>query len=363
MGHFADVQLLGTRETAGGSIHSTDVTAGRAESVRILPGLLAILLALSATPLAAAQGSPSERSIKIGVLTLGTLEALHGPAWPYFVQRLRDHGYVEDQNLMFDVRSADGDAARLPGLAQELVDDEVSAILALFTPAVLAAKQATSTIPIVIPFGGDPVGAGLVDSLDHPGGNVTGMSDLSSGLMPALVRVLHQTVPERHRFAVFTPSGNAAVLPGLQASQALSRELGIEILRVDVATPSKDGLDAAFDSAGNQGADAFVFYFTPTTPALDEHAAAEAAQRHLPGIYETRGSVDAGGLMSESVDYNDSFARAADYIVQILDGADPAELAIGVPQRFDLVINLSAARSLGVTVPKPLLDQAVAVIQ
>jgi putative tryptophan/tyrosine transport system substrate-binding protein len=331
--------------------------------VRFFPALVALLLALGATHPAAALASPSARSVKIGVLTLGTLEALHGPAWPYFVQRLRDDGYVEGQTLTFDVRSADGDATRLPGMAQELVDDEPDAILALFTPAVLAAKQATSTIPVVIPFGGDPVGAGLVESLDHPGGNVTGMSDLSSGLMPTLVRVLNQTVPERHRIAIFTPASNPAVLPGLQASQAVSQELGIDILRVDVATPSDDGLDAAFDTAGDQGADAFVFYFTPTTPELDRHAAAAAAQRHLPGIYETRGSVDAGGLMSDSVDYNDSFARAADYIVQVLDGANPADLAIGVPRHFDLVINLSAARSLGVTIPRPLLDQAMAIIQ
>src|SRR5262249_20764588 len=123
-----------------------------------------------------------------------------------------------------------------------------------------------------------------------------------------------------------------------------------------------DALDAAFDDALRQGAQAFVFYYNPTTPELDRHAAAAAAQRRLPGIYETRGSVDAGGLMSNARDYNDSFARPADYVVQVLAGADPATLPVGVPEHFELVLNENAARALGVPFPQVVLDQASTVI-
>jgi putative ABC transport system substrate-binding protein len=301
-------------------------------------------------------------TVRVGVLTLGTLEALE-PGWDVFVQRLAEHGYVDGQNLAFESRAANGDATRLPTLARDLVGQAPDVIFAAFTPAVLAAKQASSTIPIVIPFGGDPVGTGLVESFEHPGGNVTGMSDPSSQLMPGLVRVLSETVPGRHRLAVFTPPANPAVESGLQASRAFAEARGIQILRVDIASPTNDGLDAAFDAAVAQGADGFVFYYTPTTPALDRHAAETAAHHHLPGIYETRGSVDADGLMSQTVDYNASFLRAADYVAQILAGADPADLPVGVPEHFDLVINLRAAAALGITIPPQVLAQATEVIQ
>jgi putative tryptophan/tyrosine transport system substrate-binding protein len=284
-------------------------------------------------------------------------------AGTFFVQRLAEHGYVEGQNLVFERRAASGDAAQLPALATDLVAQGPDVIFAAFTPAVLAAKQATATTPIVIPFGGDPVGTGLVESFEHPGGNVTGMSDPSSQLMPALVRALSQAVPGRRRLAVFTPPANPAIEPGLQASRALAEPLGIQLLRVDVASPSNDALDAAFDAAVTQEADGFVFYYTPTTPALDRHAAEAAANRHLPGVYETRGSVDAGGLMSATVDYNASFARAADYVAQILAGADPADLPVGMPEHFDLVINLKAAAALRITIPPEVLAQATEIIQ
>jgi putative ABC transport system substrate-binding protein len=302
------------------------------------------------------------RTIHIGVLTLGTLEAL-APGWDFFVQRLAEHGYVEGQNLAFEQRAAGGDAAQLPALAGDLVAQDPDVIFAAFTPAVLAAKQASSTIPIVIPFGGDPVGTGMVESFEHPGGNVTGMSDPSSQLMPALVRALNAAVPGRHRLAVFTPPGNPAIEPGLQASRAFAESLGIELVRVDVTSPTNDALDAAFDAAVAQGADGFIFYYTPTTPALDQHAAETAAQHRLPGIYETRGSVDAGGLMSGGVDYNASFIRAADYVSEILAGADPADLPVGVPEQFNLVINVKSAAGLGITIPPDILAQASEVIQ
>jgi putative tryptophan/tyrosine transport system substrate-binding protein len=337
---------------------------------RLATCVVAVLLALAGSTVSAAQRAPAPAqvplppaSVRIGVLTLSTLEAARGPNWPSFVQRLADHGYMEGHNLVFVSRAADGDAARLPDLAQQLVAERVDVIFALFTPAVLAAKQTTSTIPIVIPIGGDPVGSGLIDSFEHPGGNVTGMSDPSSILMPGLVRVLTEALPGRRRLAVFTPPGNPAVLPGLQAAQALAQPRGVELVRVDVAAPSTDALDAAFTSAVEQGAQGFVFYYTPTTPELDRRAAEDAAQRHLPGIYETRGAVDAGGLMSETVDYNDSFARAADYVAQILAGADPAELPVGVPERFELVINVQAATALGIAIPPEILGQATEVIR
>ena len=350
---------------------------GRVTGRRLAGGLLVLsaLWALIITP-AVAQVAPAgsgavpapaqipgaARTVRIGVLTLGTLDALE-PGWEFFVQRLAEHGYVEGENLVFERRAASGDAAQLPAFATDLVAQGSDVIFAAFTPAVLAAKQATATTPIVIPFGGDPVGTGLVESFEHPGGNVTGMSDPSSQLMPALVRTLSEAVPGRRRLAVLTPPANPAIEPGLQASRALAESLGIQLLRVDVANPSNDALDAAFDTAVAQGADGFVFYYTPTTPALDRHAAEATAYRRLPGVYETRGSVDAGGLMSATVDYNASFARAADYVAQILAGADPADLPVGVPEHFDLVINLKAATALGIIIPPDVLAQATEVIQ
>ena len=354
-------------------IRVPDRLPGRACGCLLLRGLLlvGVLWALTLSPVNAQPSSsgpaPAQlpalpRTARIGVLTLGTLDALQ-PRWGYFVQRLAEHGYVEGQNLTFERRAAEGDATQLAALAGDLVAQSPDVIFAAFTPAVLAAKQAKGTIPIVIPFGGDPVGTGLVESFEHPGTNVTGMSDPSAQVMPSLVRVFSQAMPGVHRVAIFTPAGNPAIEPGLQASRALAAPMGIQILRVDVAGPTNDALDAAFDTAAAQGADGFVFYFTPTTPALDRHAAEAAAQRHLPGIYETRGSVDAGGLMSQTVDYNASFARTADYVNRILDGADPADMAIGVPEQFNLIVNLKAATTQGITFPPDILAQATEVIQ
>jgi putative tryptophan/tyrosine transport system substrate-binding protein len=311
---------------------------------------------------APAQVPGAARTIRIGVLTLGTLEALE-PGWDFFVRRLAELGYVEGKNLIFDRRAASSDTAQLPALAAGLVAQSPDVIFAAFTPAVLAVRNETHGIPIVIPFGGDPVGSGLVQSFDHPGGNVTGMSDPSSQLMPKLMRVLIETLPGRHRLAVLTPPDNPAVEPGLQASRAVAESLGTQIFRFDVAAPSNDALDAAFDAALGQGAEGFVYYYSPTTAALDQHAAEAAARRHLPGVYETRGPVDDGGLMSLTVDYNASFARAADYVAQILDGADPADLPVGVPETFDLVINLPSAQALGVTFPPDVLSQATELIR
>jgi putative tryptophan/tyrosine transport system substrate-binding protein len=349
----------------------TSIRARRLGRVFAAVGLLLALVAhptaAQVTPAGASMPAPAQvpgpaRTVRIAVLTLGSLEALE-PGWTFFVERMGQHGYVEGQNLVFDRRAASGDTAQLPALAADLVAQEPDVIFAAFTPAVVAAKQATSMIPIVMPFGGDPVGSGLIDSFEHPGGNVTGMSDPSAQLMPPLVRRLANSVPGLQRLAVFTSPMNPTSGSATQAARATAEPLGIQVARVDVVAPTDDALDAAFDVAVSQGVQGFVFYYSPTTPGLDRHAAETAAARHLPGIYETRGPVDTGGLMSLTVDYNDSFARAADYVDQILTGADPADLPVGVPDRFQFVINLPAARALGLSIPSTVLDQASEVIR
>ena len=134
-------------------------------------------------------------------------------------------------------------------------------------------------------------------------------------------------------------------------------------MRVAVAAPTAEALDAAFAAAAAQGAEGFIFYYSPTTPALDRSAAEVAARRHLPGVYQLRGPVDAGGLMSRTVDYNASFARTADYVARILSGVDPAELPMGVPEKFDLVINMPTADALGITIPPEILARATHIIR
>jgi len=313
------------------------------------------LLALGAAPLAWAQ--PTRRAYRIGVL-------LH--FWPpeRFVvlsAPLRDLGYEEGRNIVFDYRFAEGQEDRLPGLAADLVAKKVDLIIAWFNQETLAAKRATSTIPIVMAFSIAPVESGLVASLAHPGGNVTGTTLQGPETAGKILQVLRDAVPRVSRVTIlFEPE-----FPGmkfyLRATERAAEAMGIRLTLLPGRTLAE--IESAFTLSARERPDAL--YVVPTGAIFTHRARVIdfAARQRLPAIYTTKYPVTEGGLISYSQDQAALARRAAAIIDRILKGAKPAELPVEQPTKFDLVINLKTAKALGLTIPQSLLLRADEVIQ
>ena len=279
-----------------------------------------------------------------------------------FRQGLRDLGYVEGRNILIDYRWADGQFDRLPALAAELVGLRVNVIVAANTPAALAAKNATSTIPIILVTSGDPVGSGLVASLARPGGNVTGLS-----LMPTLaisgkqLELLKEAFPTITHVAVLANPANPPTAGLLTEIERAALSLGLR-LRIIQVRDSKEFGDA-FATIKNERVPALLVIADPLVSNNRDRIVAFAATNRLPAVYPYRVFVDAGGLMSYGADIPDLHRRAATYVDRILKGAKPAELPIELPAKFELVVNLKTAKALGLTIPPSLLLRADHVIQ
>jgi len=323
-------------------------------------GLIVMLAAsLFLAPLASA-AQQAGKVYRIGVLERISM-ALNAANFGAFRQGLRELGYVEGQNVVIEYRSADGRDERFPDLATELVRLQVDLILTRGTPAALAAKNATGTIPVVISAVGDPVGSGIVASLAHPGGNVTGLSALNIEIYAKRVELLGELVPRVARIAgLFNMSNPVLPLQWKQVEMA-ARSLGVQPQLLDVRNP--EDLGRAFDAAIRQRAAALVVGLDTLTQANHRAIVDLAAKHRLPAIYAAREFVDAGGLIAYGVSFPHLYHRAASFVDKILKGTKPADLPVEQPMKFELVINLKTAKALGLTIPPTLLFQADEVIQ
>jgi putative ABC transport system substrate-binding protein len=314
---------------------------------------------LLAAPLAA-EAQQAGKVWRIGYLDQGSA-ARNRPYLEALRQGLRDLGWVEGQNIAFEVRFAEGKTDQLPSLAAELVRLGVDIIVTSTTPAALAAKQATKTIPIVIGFAADPVGSGIVASLARPGGNITGWTHLGLDLRPKYLALLKEAVPTAHRFAVLWNPTNPVHKPSLKGIEAAAERLKVELHLVGVQDP-KD-LESTFSAMAGGRVEALVVFpdgmFLAQTPLI----IGLAARHRLPTMYGVKEYAEAGGLMTYGPNVSDMFRSGASFVDKILKGAKPAELPVEQPTKFELVINLKTAKALGLTVPQALLARADEVIE
>jgi putative ABC transport system substrate-binding protein len=324
--------------------------------------IVTIALGLLVAPLAVAQ--PPAKVPRIAFLAGGS-RAADALLIETFWQRMKELGYVEGKNIVVEYRFAEGAPERLPHLAAELVRLNVDVIVAPASGAV-AAKQATTTIPIVMTHVSDPVAQGLVASLAHPGGNVTGLSSFVSELGGKQLELLKEAFPTVSRVAVLwwklpTPSAidqDALVLGEMQVA-ARALQVALQPLELQGV---KD-FEPAFSAMTGERADAVIVLRNPLTTTHRTRIVSFAATSRLPAMYSDREFVDAGGLMSYGASIADLWGRAAVYVDKILKGAKPADLPVEQPTKFDLVINLKTAKALGLTLPPSILFQATEVIQ
>jgi putative ABC transport system substrate-binding protein len=276
-------------------------------------------------------------------------------------QRLAELGYVEGRNLVIDFRTAGGEPDRLPALAAELVGLRPDVLVAVSTQSVLAAKRATQTIPIVFGAVGDPLGTGIVQSLARPGGNFTGVSLLNAELSGKGLQLLKEAVPAASRVAVLWNSENPLHRQVRAATEAAASTLKVRLQLLDIRGP--DDLPKAFDAITRQRAEALLVLPDAVTLAHRKPILDFASSRRLPALYPFREMVDEGGLMCYGASLAESLRQAADYVDKILKGAAPGTLPILQPTRFDVLINLRAAKALGLTIPPALLLRADQVIE
>jgi putative ABC transport system substrate-binding protein len=281
--------------------------------------------------------------------------------WEAFVQGLRDLGYIEGQNLVVDRRFMEGKAERLPELAAELVRLNVRVIVAGGQPPPVAAKRATATIPIVMTNFSDPVGLGLVTNLARPGGNITGLALLTVELVTKQLQLLTQAVPKVSRVALLTnPSNPGAALQRRDAETA-ARALGLQLQVLEAQR--LDEFAGAFDAMTGQRAGAVLLPGDSVLYFYRKQIADLAIKNRLPALFAPREFAQAGGLMAYGANIADLYRRAATYVDRILKGANPGDLSIEQPTKFELVINLKTAKALGITIPQSLLQRADEVIQ
>jgi ABC-type uncharacterized transport system substrate-binding protein len=281
--------------------------------------------------------------------------------WAAFQQQLRELGYVEGRDVAFEKRYAREDVERLRAMARELVRLNVSAIVTAGTVAAVAAKRATSAIPIVMATGADQVSLGLVDSLARPGGNVTGVSSYASQLTDKRFELLREIVPGLSRLAVLWKSDNIISANFVRDLERLTTESGVALQNLRVNT--RDDVVGAFVAAARERAEA-VYVVSAATLFAERRTISDLALKHrLPTMTAESEYVDAGLLASYGANYPDLFKRAAFYVDKILKGAKPGDLPMELPTKFDLVINLKTAKALGLGIPQPVLLLADRVIE
>jgi len=278
-----------------------------------------------------------------------------------FRQGLRELGYVEGKNIVIEWRYAEGKADRLPGLAAELVRLKVDLIVTAGSPVTRSAKEATSTIPIVMGLDPDPVGNGFVASLARPGGNITGLSSLSPEISGKQLELLKEIVPKLSRVAVLGTSTRPGNAQALRETERAAEAFGVRLQYLDVLS-SKD-IETAFRAASKGRAEAVLVLAGPVLNSHRTQIADLAAKNRLPAIYERAEFMDAGGLMFYGASVTEMFRRAATYVDKILKGAKPAELPVEQPKKFEFIINLKAAKQIGLTIPPNVLSRADKVIK
>jgi putative ABC transport system substrate-binding protein len=316
-------------------------------------------LGLLATPLTAA-AQPAGKVPRIGVL--GPRTSTDGARYlDPFRRGMRELGWVEGQNILIEYRWAEGRSERIPGLAAELVRLNVDVIFAGTTAMTVAAREATSTIPIVMATGGDPVAIGLVASLARPGGNVTGLSfSVGSETFAKQIELLKETVPTVRRVAMLFNPANPSNRRAVDRVRDAARSVGVSLQVLEVRAP--DDFERAFAMMARARAEALLVVADSILSFHRSRLQDFVVRSRLPAIYGLREHVEGGGLMSYAADVRDNFRRAAGYVDKILKGARPGDLPVEQPTKFELVINLKAAKALGFTIPPSLLQRADQVI-
>jgi putative ABC transport system substrate-binding protein len=325
---------------------------------RFLAGI-GIVLALLLPPLGA-EAQQRAKTARIGFLSISAgpnpnMDVLPG---------LRELGWVEGRNLFVERRWAAGQEDQLPAMAAELVNLKMDVIVTLSTPAAMAAKQATNTIPIVITFVADPLGSGLVASLARPGGNITGVTTIAPELVAKRLELLKQVVPDAGRIAVlWDPVGLTERTRRImrEETEAAGRALGVNLQFFEVRRP--EDFERVFAAMVDARIGALLVSPTPMLFEARKGIVAHAAKNRLPTVYAWREAVEAGGLVSYATNFPEMYRRAAIYVDKILKGAKPGDLPIEQPTRFELVINLKTAKALGLSIPDSLLQRADEVIR
>jgi len=312
--------------------------------------------ALLAAPLAD-EARPAEKVHRIAILG-NTQDA--GP-WDAFRQGMRDLGYVDGRNISIQSRWSEGKTDRLPALAIELVALRPDVIVASGTQAIRAAKQATTTIPIVMAVSGYPDKIGLVKSLARPGGNVTGLTSFAPDLNGKRLELLKEIAPNVSRMAIIWNPASPLEPLAYRELLAAAPAAGIEILSAEARTPAD--LPTAFAAVASNGAQALLALANPVNFQGRQLIADFALRRRIPSVHATSVFVEAGGFMSYAPSWNDLFRRAAIYVDKILKGANPAELPVEQPAKFELVINLTTAKAIGLTIPPSILVRADRLIE
>jgi putative ABC transport system substrate-binding protein len=317
---------------------------------------LAVLCASIGCAITSARAQQPARVYRIGYLSTPTRASV-APGVEAFLRKLRDLGWVEGQNLIIEYRWAEGDIDRLPALADELVRRRVDLIVAPAGSAALAAKNATRTIPIVMIFAAAPVELGLVPSLARPGGNITGTTFTPSlAIFGKQLEFLKAAVPTAVRIATLWNPVDVSQDLQRKELQAASSSLGVQLQHFDAQDPA--GFDSAFAAMARERANALLVTASSTFLAHQARLAELALKQRLPSMFSFRESVQAGGLMAYAVNMSEFVGRAATYVDKILRGANPGDLPIEQPTRFELIVNLKVARALGITLPPSLLARA-----
>jgi putative tryptophan/tyrosine transport system substrate-binding protein len=323
---------------------------------------LAVVLAvgLVLVPVAAEAQQPAKIP-RLGYLVLAPLRETPSPERAAFVAGLRELGWIEGKTVAIEYRSAQWNIEFLEDLANELVRMKVDVLVAAGAgPPLLAAKQATSTIPIVMTASTDPIAERLVASLARPGGNVTGLSSMTPELSSKRLELLKEVVPRVARVAVIWNPDAGRQLE-LQATRAAARTLGVTLKLMEVR--NADDLARSFAALEKERPDALTMFFDPLSTGYRELVADFAKKHRLPTVFGAREFVEAGGLMSYAPNIAESFRRAATYVDKILRGAKPGDLPIEQPTKFELVINMKTAKALGLTIPQSILVRADQVIE
>jgi putative tryptophan/tyrosine transport system substrate-binding protein len=322
--------------------------------------IVVLLVGLALALFGLAEAQPPKKVHRIGLLATVSPSTMAARA-DAFRQGLRELGYVEGKSIVIEWRFAENKADRLPGLAAELVRLKVDVIVTAAPPPSRAAKEATSTIPIVMAFDDDPVGTGLVASLARPGGNITGLATLSPEIGGKQLELLKETIPRLSRVAVLGTSTVPPYATMVKEIELAAKALGVKALFLDVQNP-KD-IETAFRTASKWRASAIVVLSGPVLRTQQKQIVDLAVKNRLPATYVRPEFVADGGLMTYGVNMNDLYRRAATYVDKILKGVKPADLPVEQPTKFEFIINLKAAKQIGLTIPPNVMARADRVIK
>jgi putative ABC transport system substrate-binding protein len=306
-----------------------------------------------------AEAQQQAKVAKIGWLAVRPASAAF--AIESFQREFTKLGYVDGKNIVFEHRYAEGKLERLPALADELVRLKVDLIIAPNTPAAVAAKNATKTIPIVFIDVTDPIAAGLIDSLPRPGGNITGFTTIGSVLAGKRLELLKETIPKLSRVAVLWNPQDASSAQSWKESQLPARELGLQLHSMEVS--SADKYEAAFKEATKARSGALVWAASPLGSANQRLTVELAEKYRLPAIYARRAVVESGGLMSYGINLEEPFRRASVFVDKILKGTKPADIPVEQPTKFEFLVNLKTAKQIGLAIPPNVLARADKVIR